>query len=69
LSELSVTIISPKWVRSPQQGKSGGRTVNFSLWKARLGMEFPPSLTKQLYRCDSVVVARLWEEGIPRDVG
>jgi hypothetical protein len=27
-----VTIISPEWVRSPEQGKSSGRTANFSLW-------------------------------------
>jgi len=34
---------------------------------ACLGMAFPSFLVKQLYHCDSVVISRLWEQGIPRE--
>jgi hypothetical protein len=47
----------PEWVMDPEQGKSSGRVVTFSLWTGLLGMAFPPFLMKQLYRCDSVVIA------------
>jgi hypothetical protein len=31
------------------------------------GMTFPPFLMKQLHRCDSVLLPRLWELGTPQE--
>jgi hypothetical protein len=46
--------ISSKWVMSPQQGKSVGRSAPFCNWT---GMFWDGNLIKQIYRCDSVVIA------------
>jgi hypothetical protein len=45
---------SPEWVTGPEQVKSSGRITTFILC---FGMKFPQFLIKQLYRCDSVVIA------------
>jgi hypothetical protein len=70
LSELPVTIIPPEGVRSPQQDKSNGRTVNFSLWTGTFWNRIssipdetvtPLRLSRRCLVCGN--------RGVPRDVG
>ena len=53
----------PEYVTAPEQGKSSGRIVTFSLWTGmfRDGISCIPG--KQLYRCDSVVIASFVRTG------
>ena len=65
LRVLAIVRIFPEWIMSPELGKSIGRIATFSLWTGMFEMTFPSLLMKRLFRCDSVVNACLWEQGIP----
>ena len=53
----------PEWVTGPEQGKSGGRVVTFSLWTGlfRDGISSVPGET--VIRCDSVVISSFVRTG------
>jgi len=68
LWDLPLVRISPEWVRSPEQGSLAVGLLRLSYGQTCFGVAFPALLMKQLYCCDLVVTASLWEQGVAWEV-
>jgi len=66
--DLSVVKISSEWVTGPQQGKSSGRIITFSLWTGMFRDGISSILGENIYTAVTrSSFPRLWEPGIPRE--